>query len=129
MRIMLRAEKLIRAKAHGYSFHQRVQKPSGQGVDPAVFETAVDLMALALGKTPLNVTDFFNTAALQEAEKLKRRFESQFAQKGGNARKADALTLLIEDLVRRDPRMSMPKLLKELRTCVSLFRQNAFSFE
>jgi hypothetical protein len=49
--------------------HPRIKS---SGVDPAVFEAAVDLMALVLGRTPLNVTDFFNTAALKEAEKLIR---------------------------------------------------------
>jgi hypothetical protein len=82
--------------------------------DPAVFETAVELVAFALTQPPLDIGRFFSTVALKEAENLKRRFQFRLAQQGGRARKADALTLLIEKMVASRPGITLSELRREL---------------
>jgi hypothetical protein len=99
--------------ANAFRDHGMTSK-AANAADPAVFETAVAIVAFALSQPPLDVGDFFNTVALKEAETLKRRFQSRLAQQGGHARKADALTLLIEKLVLTRPEISLAELMEEL---------------
>jgi hypothetical protein len=53
--------------------------------------------------------------ALEDAERVGQRFLSQLARRGGTARKADSLQLLIQQIVTRRPAVSKDRLLEALK--------------
>jgi uncharacterized protein YihD (DUF1040 family) len=85
--------------------------------DDAVRQTALEAMAAETNKgTPV----YFQTSicqALADAEKAKRRFSRQQAQKGGRAEKSDELQTLIQKFVRHLPNLTFAQLLEKLEEC------------
>jgi hypothetical protein len=71
---------------------------------------------------------------LQDADRAGRRFSIQQARNGGTARKADALQLLIEKIVTRQPDISENQLLEKLeayqatRTIIQAIEDGAILF-
>jgi hypothetical protein len=88
-------------------------REAANAVDPAVLETTVEIVGRVLPSPFIGINQFFNEVA-KEAENLKWRIRNQFARQGGSARKADALTLLIEEIVKNNPDVSLSALRKEL---------------
>lgn len=83
--------------------------------DDAIRDTAFENLAAETQKRvslPLQ-TSLYD--ALAAAERVGQRFVSQHSRKGGRARKTDTLQELIEQLVRRNPTITEPELLKALR--------------
>ena len=78
-----------------------------------MLETAVEIVAHILPSPFIDINRFFNEVA-KEVENLKRHVREHFARQGGSARKADALTLLIEKKVQNNPDVSFLAVWKEL---------------
>jgi len=82
--------------------------------DRAILETAVEaIKSETKRQVALRNQNSFE-GALKEAEGTKKRFLGQQARLGGISRKANALRLLIEDIVRKDVGITRVELLKEL---------------
>ena len=83
--------------------------------DEALRDTALETINAELIKaTPIR----FQTTlefALFDAEKKRDRFSTNFAQRGGKAKKPDALQQLIEAIVRENPSITLKLLLKKIK--------------
>jgi hypothetical protein len=85
--------------------------------DDAIRETAFAAWQAQQVRAVPPVNQFSLEDALKDAEKSKKRFISELACKGGTARKADALQVLIEETVTRQPDISTNRLLERLEAC------------
>jgi len=79
-------------------------------VDGAIRETAIEFMSeeAAAGVSFHAQRSVYR--ALEDAERIGRRFLAQQARKGGKARKTDELQLLIERIVQSQPSITAPQL-------------------
>jgi hypothetical protein len=85
--------------------------------DGAVLDTAIEEIAAEARKgiAPFGQSSIYE--ALANAQRVGRRFISQFARKGGRARKTDRLQTLIEQIVQDQPDISVRELEAKLREC------------
>jgi hypothetical protein len=83
--------------------------------DRAVLDTAIEEIAAEARKgiAPFSQSSIYE--ALANAERVGRRFISQFARKGGRAGKTDRLQTLIEEIVQDRPNISVRELEAKLR--------------
>jgi hypothetical protein len=82
--------------------------------NPAIFETASEAWQAQQHRAVPLASQFSFETALEDADRVGHRFSKQLARKGGTARKADALQLLIEKIVTRQPDFSENQLLEKL---------------
>jgi hypothetical protein len=83
--------------------------------DPGLRETALEAMAAESTKgVPLYYQKSIYEA-LADAERVRQRFISQHARKGGHAKKTDVLQTVIEQIVQRNLAISLPELIAKLR--------------
>jgi hypothetical protein len=82
--------------------------------DHAILETAIEMInSEAKRQVAIRSQKTFE-AALQDAEQVKRRIIGQQARLGGAAPKANPLRMLIDDIVRKNPKITCKELHKEL---------------
>ena len=118
--------------ANTFLNHPRTRN-AANAADPIVLEAAAEIVGCALERLPDPHT-FFNTVALKTAENLKQHFQSGLARQGGLARKADSLTLLIEEIVLNNRKLSLSDLPRELKQLAEIrgvdleFDHDALSF-
>jgi hypothetical protein len=88
--------------------------------DRAVLDTAIEEIAAEARKgiAPFSQSSIYE--ALANAERVGRRFISQFARKGGRAGKTDRLQTLIEEIVQGQPNISVRELEAKLTQCQSI---------
>jgi len=80
----------------------------------AALDAALDVLrAEQIGGVPIrHQTSLYK--ALEDAERTGKRFLTEHASKGGRAKKPDALQILIEKIVVREPSISVRQLEKQL---------------